>query len=622
MCDIPLDPSKDKRIIHLETCAGNIEEGDNVVEEVKEIDYDDVELDETEEIEGVTASEGDGESKGDGEIGMDIKALVEDKEISLEIDDDNDHLEEENVSWQVKEDNQHEGVGEDNLDENNNLAEVTKLLKEERSAKYNLQKINRDLEEKLAEANQLLEDVAIKYNREVEEKNGLLNKCETLEKKVEEKDVICEDLHSKIRTLELDIDEKVLEKCELSVDLIVIKENMEKHARDFHLVMDKLVLENDNLEKDKNDNKLEKEKLVMDTERLKTEKNNMQIKLNDGKRETEELGRELELEKNNKHKEETKLQEFINENRILKEKIQDADEHIKEDKAKMKEFEANNLGLAESLEKETKKRQDDKYYLKKEIKDFFKFTKVEGCQEKKLGEGVFGEVFEIKHKDKVVAVKRFKEITIDNMKEAAMMIKLKHPNVMAAKGIMFETDDMLLVMKRLDTDLDKYLDVHGNDDRKEWRRKVFVDATKAVAYLHRNNIIHRDIKPENLLMKVNKNEIEEVVLSDFGLANIGLESTLRVGTPGYISPEMLVSDTSIYNEKVDIWSLGATLFEVLTNENLVRDAASQEEQKSPKVTLKDALVDMEKEIQAVRMMLIMNKEDRIGAEAILSLIIV
>lgn len=144
----------------------------------------------------------------------------------------------------------------------------------------------------------------------------------------------------------------------------------------------------------------------------------------------------------------------------------------------------------------------------------------------------------------------------------------------------------------------------------------------AVAYLHRNNIIHRDIKPENLLMKVNKNEIEEVVLSDFGLANIGLESTLRVGTPGYISPEMLVSDTSIYNEKVDIWSLGATLFEVLTNENLVRDAASQEEQKSPKVTLKDALVDMEKEIQAVRMMLIMNKEDRIGAEAILSLIIV
>jgi hypothetical protein len=121
LCDIPLDPSKDKRIIHLETCAGNIEEGDNVVEEVEEIDYDDVELDETEEIEGVTASEGDGESKGDGEIGMDIKTLVEDKEISLEIDDDNDHLEEENVYWQVKEDNQHEGVGEDNLDENNNL---------------------------------------------------------------------------------------------------------------------------------------------------------------------------------------------------------------------------------------------------------------------------------------------------------------------------------------------------------------------------------------------------------------------------------------------------------------------------------------------------------------------
>ena len=89
------------------------------------------------------------------------------------------------------------------------------------------------------------------YNREVEEKNGLLNKCEILEKMVDEKDLLF--LHSKIRTLELDFDEKVLDKCELSLDLIVIKEKMKKPAKDFNLVMDELILENDKLEKDKNE---------------------------------------------------------------------------------------------------------------------------------------------------------------------------------------------------------------------------------------------------------------------------------------------------------------------------------------------------------------------------------
>lgn len=73
-------------------------------------------------------------------------------------------------------------------------------------------------------------------------------------------------------------------------------------------------------------------------------------------------------------------------------------------------------------------------------------------------------------------------------------------------------------------------------------------------------ILHRDLKPGNIFM----DSAQNIKIGDFGLAKeLGSESkfaTTNVGTPFYMSPEMI--NEQKYNEKSDIWALGCLLYEL------------------------------------------------------------
>jgi serine/threonine protein kinase len=92
---------------------------------------------------------------------------------------------------------------------------------------------------------------------------------------------------------------------------------------------------------------------------------------------------------------------------------------------------------------------------------------------------------------------------------------------------------------------------------------------EGLAAAHAAGIVHRDVKPGNVLLT--KSDISAAKLADFGIARLGLGSTVTsagtwVGTPRYMPPEQ-VRDARKVDGRADVFALGCVLFECLTGRN-------------------------------------------------------
>ena len=95
--------------------------------------------------------------------------------------------------------------------------------------------------------------------------------------------------------------------------------------------------------------------------------------------------------------------------------------------------------------------------------------------------------------------------------------------------------------------------------------RLGVQATRALQHAHERHIVHRDIKPSNLMVDANGH----LYVTDFGLARAQSETGLTasgdvLGTLRYMSPEQAAGDPHAVDHRSDIYSLGATLYELLT----------------------------------------------------------
>jgi serine/threonine protein kinase len=95
--------------------------------------------------------------------------------------------------------------------------------------------------------------------------------------------------------------------------------------------------------------------------------------------------------------------------------------------------------------------------------------------------------------------------------------------------------------------------------------RMVADVAEALEYAHKQGVVHRDIKPSNLLLS----PAGRLSVNDFGLARMleqpGMTLTGEfVGTAAYMSPEQITAGRVPLDHRTDVYSLGATLYELLT----------------------------------------------------------
>ena len=162
--------------------------------------------------------------------------------------------------------------------------------------------------------------------------------------------------------------------------------------------------------------------------------------------------------------------------------------------------------------------------------------------------------------------------------EKLIKITQGHPNIHPIEVTYWKPDfnEYWCIMRRLDGyDLVDYIDYLHEYQLEEQILYITKEILKGLSYLHKNDVIHKDIKTENIRIVDSKNgKIDaynildigsfSVIIYDFGLSEFASENiTRRSGTSGFIAPEILDISTK-YDARVDIWSLGIMLFQLMT----------------------------------------------------------
>jgi len=157
-------------------------------------------------------------------------------------------------------------------------------------------------------------------------------------------------------------------------------------------------------------------------------------------------------------------------------------------------------------------------------------------------------------------------------REARAVAALDHPNIVHAYDVDNELDTHYLVMEFVQgLDLQQMVKRQGALGY-EAAADYIRQAADGLAHAHRIGLIHRDIKPANLLVDTQGT----VKVLDLGLARFADDSQASLtiahdenvlGTADYLSPEQALNSHNV-DSRADIYSLGCTLYRLLTGENL------------------------------------------------------
>ncbi|XP_010911953.1 serine/threonine-protein kinase ATG1t isoform X2 [Elaeis guineensis] len=187
------------------------------------------------------------------------------------------------------------------------------------------------------------------------------------------------------------------------------------------------------------------------------------------------------------------------------------------------------------------------------------------------GEGPFSVVWKAVHRssgqDVVLKQVRLSGLTRSLREcldcEIKFLASVCHPNIIRLFDV-FQVDGCIFLVLEfcqggnLATYIKQKGRVHENAVRKFMKQ-----IGAGLEVMHAHHIIHRDLKPENILLSTPSNDAV-LKISDFGLSRVvhpGEFADSVCGTPFYMAPEVMQFQK--YDDKVDMWSIGAIFFELL-----------------------------------------------------------
>ncbi|KAI9495150.1 kinase-like domain-containing protein [Zychaea mexicana] len=182
---------------------------------------------------------------------------------------------------------------------------------------------------------------------------------------------------------------------------------------------------------------------------------------------------------------------------------------------------------------------------------------------KEIGTGVNGSVVQVGVRGAAGVKLALKRCKLDNDREyrAAIVRELKimasgHANLIKLREASVHKNEVWIAMDLMRCSVFAVLCCRGLPE--EYAVYIIRQTLNALVFLHSKQFIHRDVKCENLLIGPHG----EVKLADFGLATSTRHTNReRLGTAKWMAPEVIREQS--YDEKVDLWSLGITLIEMM-----------------------------------------------------------
>jgi serine/threonine protein kinase len=250
-----------------------------------------------------------------------------------------------------------------------------------------------------------------------------------------------------------------------------------------------------------------------------------------------------------------------------------------------------------------------------------------------IGEGKFGLVklgIHFKTKERV-AIKIIKKesMNVSDLElvkgEIDIMKLCRHPNVVRLLDHFENSEYIFIVMEYLSGgDLGNHLHVKNFNFTEKRASEILFQIAQGLNYLHSYGVLHRDLKPDNIMLS-DSSENATIKIMDFGLSKI-LAPQEKVkdgfGTLSFVAPEVLIRQP--YNKQIDIWSMGVTLYYMLTGA-LPFDDENDNEEVIAKMIVFNEVVFPEKlwksrskdVIDLIGQCLIKNPEKRITVEQFL-----